>query len=139
MLKKLSTVLLLLFVAGFFCGAAGKNIIPHDRMIRVQYQSKSSSSKSWSNGSTSMKGHTSESMIRNELKRRMPNCKIRVLAVDTGKPVSHFVRFQTSTGGKTWSNGSTLVQNALTESMAKNQIMQRNPGKKVRILSMTPR
>lgn len=139
MLKKLSTVLFMLFCTGFFCGAARDNVIPHDRMVRVQYQSKSRSSKTWSNGSTSMKGHTSESMIRNELKRRMPNSQIRVLAVDTGKRVSHFVRFQTSSDGKIWSNGSTQLQNALTESMARNQIMQRNPGKKVRILSMIPR
>ena len=115
--------------------ADDRRIAPDNRTVYVQFQYKTSGG-SWQTGTTSLRGSTSESMICNALASRYPDRRIRVLAVSDGKPVRYLVRYQISRDHKTWTSGSTVLQNALTQSMAANQISARNPGMYVRIVSM---
>jgi hypothetical protein len=88
--------------------------------------------------STTVKDVLSESMIRNQLMKRHPGYDVRVLsASEDGKNVQVYVRCQIRRGSSSWSEMTTTLNNALTESMAENQIAARYPGAEVRILSMT--
>ena len=104
--------------------------------VNVQFQMKAPGGKSWSTSTTAVRGSATESMIRNVLASRWPGHKIRILAVDTGRPVRHLVQFQVSRDRKMWNSGSTVLLNARTQSMAQNQISARHPGMHVRILNM---
>jgi len=117
-----------------------RRLFPDNKSVNVQFQHKPRNSKSWSSATVTLRGSTTVSMMKNEISRRFPNSQIRILSVNTGETVKTFVRFQTSrNNGKAWSSGSITLTNALTESMAKNQIMRMQPGAKVRILSMQNR
>lgn len=111
----------------------GRDIVKDNVPVYVRFQVQSG--KSWSSSSATLRGSTSESMIRNELSRRYPNRKIRVLSVRTGASQRFFVKYQVSRDRKNWSTSSATLYDARTESMAKNQISQRHPGMHVRILS----
>lgn len=115
-------------------------IVPADREVRVMFQirSQTASSAAWSTSNAMLKGAVSESMMANEISRRYPHSDVRILSASCGKDVSVNVRFQTSRDGKSWTPGTTTLKNALTESMARNQISQRYPNTQVRILGMTP-
>jgi len=131
--------IILLMMFSMLCAvsyAADTNPMP-EQTLHVQFQLKSAHSNSWSTSSATLKGAATESMIRNQLMSRWPNHQIRVLAVDTGDRKLYSVRYQVSRDGKNWTGGSTVLQNSITQSMARNQISQRYPGMKVRILSMT--
>lgn len=126
--------LLILFILGIVTGTIWAHPVVKDNepvFVRFQVQS----GNSWSGSSATLRGSTSESMIRNELSRRYPNRKIRVLSVRTGASQRFFVRYQVSRDRKNWSTSSATLYDARTESMAKNQISQRHPGMYVRILS----
>lgn len=49
------------------------------------------------------------------------------------------VRYQISSNGKSWSGGSVTLTNALTESMARNQLSQKFPNRQIRILGFNVR
>ena len=113
-------------------------IVPAGVSVQVRFQIKSANSRSWSVNTATLKGSVSESMMVNELSRRFPNREIRILAADCGKDVSAQVRYQISRDGKSWTGGTTVLTNALTESMMRNQLMQKFPNTQVRILGTNP-
>jgi len=113
-------------------------IFRNNATVRVQYQAQRPGTTSWTMYSTTVKDVLSESMIRNQLMKRHPGYDIRVLsASEDGKNVQVNVRCQIRRGSSSWSEMTTTLNNALTESMAENQIAARYPGAEVRILSMT--
>ena len=104
--------------------------------VKVQYQAKNPNSKSWTMYSTTLTDALTESMIRNQLRQRHPGYEVRVLSASEGKDVQASVRYQIRRNNSSWTTGTTTLRNALTESMARNQIAARYPGSDVRILSM---
>ena len=106
--------------------------------VRVQYQIRRQGSSSWTTCSTTLRDALTESMIRNQLLKRHPGCDVRVLsAIPADRNVQASVQCQIRRGNSSWTTMTTTVTNALTESMAQNQIAARFPGAEVRILSMT--
>ena len=121
--------------------AAGEYpLFQNHETIRVQYQARQSGSTSWITYSTTLRDALTESMIRNQLLKRHPGYDVRVLsaAVD-GKNVQAAVSCQIRRGNSSWTTMTATVYNALTQSMAENQIAARFPGAEVRILSMVVR
>ena len=114
-------------------------VVPAGIPVQVRFQIKPANSSSWSASSATLKGSVSESMMVNELSRRYPNSQIRILAANCGKTVSVSVRYQISRNGKSWTTGTATLTNALTESMARNQLSQKYPNTQVRILAITSR
>ena len=104
--------------------------------VKVQYQAKHPKSKSWTTYNTTLTDALTESMIRNQLLQRHPGYEVRVLSASPEKDVQVSVRFQIRRNNSSWTTGTTVLRNALTESMARNQIAARYPGSEVRILSM---
>ena len=104
--------------------------------VKVQYQAKNPNSKSWTTYSTTLTDVLTESMIRNQLLQRHPGYEVRVLAASEGKDVQASVRYQIRRNNSSWTTATTALRNALTESMARNQIEAKYPGSEVRILSM---
>ena len=104
--------------------------------VKVQYQAKNPNSKSWTTYSTTLTDALTESMIRNQLLQRHPGYEVRVLAASDGRDVQASIRYQIRRNNSSWTTGSTSLRNALTESMARNQIAAKYPGSEVRILSM---
>ncbi|MBE6370520.1 MAG: hypothetical protein E7055_00405 [Lentisphaerae bacterium] len=117
-------------------GADGYPIFRNHARVKVQYQAKNPNSKSWTTYSTTLTDALTESMIRNQLLQRHPGYVVRVLAASEGKDVQASVRYQIRRNNSSWTTGTTVLRNALTESMARNQISARYPGSEVRILSM---
>lgn len=82
-----------------------------------------------------MRGAVTESMMVGQLAARHPNGQIRILSAFYGKTIAHTVRYQMKRGNSAWTNGTVTLNNALTESMAKNQLKAKFPGATIRILS----
>lgn len=114
-------------------------IFRNQETIRVQYQARRPGSSSWTTYSTTLRDALTESMIRNQLLKRHPGYEVRVLSASgDGRNVQASVQCQIRRGNSsTWTTMTTSVINALTESMAENQIAARYPGSEVRILSMS--
>ena len=74
-------------------------------------------------------------MMVGQLAARHPNGQIRILTASYGKTVTHTVRYQMKKGSSAWTNGTVTLNNALTESMARNQLKAKFPGTSIRILS----
>ena len=103
--------------------------------VRYQYQSPGGN---WSTSGTTLKGAISESMMINQISQRHPGKKIRILSAKCeGKSRRSTVRYQYRNGEGPWNTGSATLQDALTESMARNQLSQRHPNAEIRILGMT--
>lgn len=117
-------------------GADEYPVFRNHARVKVQYQAKHPNSKSWTMYSTTLTDALTESMIRNQLLRRHPGYEVRVLAASEGRDVQASVRYQIRRNNSSWTTGTTTLRNALTESMARNQIAARYPGSEVRILSM---
>ena len=117
-------------------GADDYPIFRNHARVRVQYQAKNPRSTSWTTYSTTLTDALTESMIRNQLSQRHPGYIIRVLSASAEKDVQASVRYQIRRNNTSWTTGTTTLRNALTESMARNQIAARYPGSEVRILSM---
>ena len=138
-MKGWAAVMLGAFLAGSSFGYDERPVVPADATVLVRFQIKSGNSKSWSTSTATMKGAVSESMMANEISRRYPNSEVRILSADYGKKISSPVRYQISRDGKTWSSGTVTLTNALTESMARNQVSQKFPNMQVRILGFVSR
>ena len=138
-MKGLAIIMLSAFLAGSCWGAEERPVVPSGVPVQVRYQIKSVNSNSWSTNTATLKGSVSESMMVNELSRRHPNSQIRVLAAACGKNISTVVRYQTSRDGKSWNTGTVTLNNALTESMARNQLSQKFPNRQIRILGFSSR
>ena len=138
-MKGWAIIMLSAFLSGSSFGYDERPVVPSGVPVQVRYQIKSVNSNSWSTNTATLKGSVSESMMVNELSRRHPNSQIRILAAACEKNISTVVRYQISSNGKSWSAGIITLSNALTESMARNQILQKFPGKQVRILSFNGR
>ncbi|MBQ4479241.1 MAG: hypothetical protein II943_01220 [Victivallales bacterium] len=107
--------------------------------VYVQYQYQNAGSDTWTTSSTTLKGATSESTMKNQISQRHPGKKIRILSAKIdGKSQRVTVKYQYRRGEGPWNTSSTTLQDALTESMARNQLSVRHPGQQIRILSMTP-
>ena len=118
-------------------GADENFVFPNHAKVRVQYQAKRPDTKSWTTYTTTLNDVRTESMIRNQLMQRHPGYTMRVLAASAEKDVQASVRYQIRNGSSSsWTSGTTVLRNALTESMAENQIASRYPDSEVRILSM---
>ena len=117
-------------------GADGYPLFRNHARVKVQYQAKNPNSKSWTTYSTTLTDALTESMIRNQLLQRHPGYEVRVLAASEGKDVQASVRYQIRRNNLSWTTATTTLRNALTESMARNQIAAKYPGSEVRILSM---
>ena len=138
-MKGWAAVMLGAFLAGSSFGYDERPVVPADATVLVRFQIKSGNSKSWSTSTATMKGAVSESMMANEISRRYPNSEVRILSADYEKKISSPVRYQISRDGKTWSSGTVTLTNALTESMARNQVSQKFPNMQVRILGFVSR
>ena len=138
-MKIWAAILLGAFLAGNSLGYDERPIVPSTVPVQVRYQIKSVNGNSWSTNTATLKGSVSESMMVNELSRRHPNSKIRILAAACGKNIATVVRYQISSNGKSWSGGSVTLTNALTESMARNQLSQKFPNRQIRILGFNVR
>ena len=138
MKKMLSAVLfgIILSLSGQFLGVENGPVFRNHARLKVQYQAKRPDSKSWTSYSTTVTDARTESMIRNQLSQRHPGYVVRILAVSDGRNVQVSVRYQIRRNSPSWTTGATTLQNALSESMAENQISARYPGSEVRILSM---
>ena len=119
-------------------GADERPIISGTDTVRVQYQIKSSGANSLTSSSTTLKGATTESMMINTLSARHPRTQVRILSVAfPGRTERMNVRYQfRRNDAASWTTGSTVLNNALMESMARNQLSVRHPGMEIRILSM---
>ena len=114
---------------------AGREIVPADVTVKVLYQLKMDGYNSWTTTNASLRGAVTESMMLNQLAARHPNGQIRILSASYGKTVTHTVRYQMKRGNSAWTNGTVTLNNALTESMARNQLKAKFPGATIRILS----
>ena len=114
---------------------AGREIVPADVTVKVQYQLKMDGCNSWTTTNASLRGAVTESMMVGQLAARHPNGQIRILSASYGKTVTHTVRYQMKRGKSAWTNGTVTLNNALTESMARNQLKAKFPGATIRILS----
>ena len=117
-------------------GADEYPVFRNHAKVRVQYQAKNPNSKSWTMYSTTLTDALTESMIRNQLSQRHPGYVVRVLSASSERDVQASVRYQIRRNNSSWTTATTTLRNALTESMARNQIAARHPGSEVRILSM---
>lgn len=127
---------ILLAISSSLRGAEEGPVFRNHARVRVQYQARHPNSKSWTTYSTTLTDALTESMIRNQLSQRHPGYEVRVLAASEGREVQASVRYQIRRNNSAWTTGTTVLRNALTESMARNQIAARYPGSEVRILSM---
>ena len=75
-------------------------------------------------------------MMRNQLLRQHPGCEVRILAAKINQDIPVEVRYQLRKNNASWVSGTTVLRNALTESMARNQLAARYSDAEVRILSM---
>ena len=128
-------VAIAIFQVCIFPVMAGREIVPPDVTVKVQYQLKMDGSNSWTTANASLRGAVSESMMVNQLAARHSNGQIRILSASYGKTVTHTVRYQIKRGKSAWTNGTVTLNNALTESMARNQLKARFSGATIRILS----
>ena len=117
-------------------GADEYPVFRNHARVKVQYQAKNPNSKSWTTYNTTLTDALTESMIRNQLSQRHPGYIVRVLSASEGREVQTSVRYQIRRNNSSWTTATTTLRNALTESMARNQIAARYPGSEVRILSM---
>ena len=118
--------------------AGERPVVSPTSSVYVQYQYQNAGSDTWTTSSTTLKGATSESMMKNQISQRHPGKKIRILSAKIdGKSQRVTVKYQYRHGNGSWNTNTTTLQDALTESMARNQLSVRHPGKQIRILSMT--
>lgn len=112
-------------------------IVPGEVPVKVKYQFQRTGSNSWTTGTTILTGATTESMMQNQIGARHPGYNIRILAAETGSSNRMHVRYQfKSQNGYSWTYASVTLNGALTENMARNQLLARHPGYDIRILSM---
>ena len=137
MRKKLTETIILvtIFLSSIFPVMAGQEIVPADVTVKVQYQLKMDGYNSWTTTNASLRGAVTESMMISQLAAKHPSGQIRILSASYGKTVVHTVRYQMKRGKSAWTNGSVTLNNALTESMARNQLKAKFPGATIRILS----
>ena len=132
-----AVVLGILPILSYSVGRAdGYPICRNHARVKVQYQAKNPNSKSWTTYNTTLTDALTESMIRNQLLQRHPGYEVRVLAASERREVQASVRYQIRRNNSSWTTATTTLRNALTESMARNQIAAKYPGSEVRILSM---
>lgn len=137
MRKKLTETIILvtIFLSSIFPVMAGREIVPADVTVKVQYQLKMDGYNSWTTTNASLRGAVTESMMISQLAAKHPSGQIRILSASYGKTVVHTVRYQMKRGKSAWTNGTVTLNNALTESMARNQLKAKFPGATIRILS----
>lgn len=118
------------------CSTTAQSLKGKDKIKQLQqYQLKMDGYNSWTTTNASLRGAVTESMMISQLAARHPSGQIRILSASYGKTVVHTVRYQMKRGKSAWTNGSVTLNNALTESMARNQLKAKFPGATIRILS----
>lgn len=121
----------------FVCNVfAADGIVPAGVDISVQYQYKKNDKKSWSTATAKLRDAVTEKAMIEALKLKNRDCTIRILAADPGEDKVLVVRYKMLNKDNKWETHKTVLTNALTMSMAKNQILAKNQDAKVRILSM---
>ena len=135
-LNRFAAIALALLSISLF-GADERPLGQSTENVFIQYQYKNAGSRAWISSNTTMRGATTESMMVNTLSVRHPQAEIRILAaIFAGRIVRASVRYQYRRENGAWITSSAIVLNALTESMARNQLSGRHPGMEIRILSM---
>lgn len=127
---------IVLGLAELLYGADETPIFPDHARIKVQYQAKHPRAGSWTVFSAVLKDARTESMLENQLLQRHPGYAVRILSASAEKDIQVVVRYQIRRNSPSWTAGTATLRNALTESMARNQIAARYSGSEVRILSM---
>ena len=94
-----------IFLSSIFPVMAGREIVPADVTVKVQYQLKMDGYNSWTTTNASLRGAVSESMMISQLAARHPSGQIRILSASYGKTVVHTVRYQMKRGKSAWTNG----------------------------------
>lgn len=117
-------------------GAEELPIVKRNIPVRVQYQIKRPAANSWTTINANLWGTVSESMMINALSLQHPGHSVRILAVYAGKIIRVKVRYQFKRWNSAWTTATATLTNAVTGSMARNQLLQRHPGTQVRILSI---
>ena len=142
-MKKKCFIALAACLLAFPVFAGGKDasscgfIVPGNVPVKVKYQFQKNGGNSWTTGTTTLTGAATESMMQNQIGARHPGYDIRILAVETKSPHQANVRYQfKSRNGTSWTSGSMTLTGALTENMARNQLLARHPGYDIRILGM---
>ncbi len=132
----------------FVCNVfAADGIVPAGVNVSIRYQyqklSAGNSSKNsrkdkekWTSASVTLRDFLTEKAMIEEIRRRNPDCMVRILAADPGEDKVLVVRYKMLNKDNKWETHKTVLTNALTMSMAKNQILAKNQDAKVRILSM---
>lgn len=110
-------------------------IVPAESAVRVQYQWRGRGATAWSTSTSTLRGAVTESMMVNQLTAKHSGGEIRILSAAFGKTVTRTVRYQMKRGSAPWTTGTTTLNDALTASMAANQLRARYPGATIRILS----
>lgn len=131
----IAITMIAIFLSSLLPVMAGWEIVPADVTVKVQYQLKMDGYNSWTTTNASLRGAVTESMMVGQLAARHPNGQIRILSASCGKTVAHTVCYQMKRGKSAWTNGTVTLNNALTESMAGNQLKAKFPGAAIRILS----
>lgn len=118
------------------CSTTAQSLKGKDKIKQLQqYQLKMDGYNSWTTTNASLRGAVTESMMISQLAAKHPSGQIRILSASYGKTVVHTVRYQMKRGKSAWTNGTVTLNNALTESMARNQLKAKFPGATIRILS----
>ena len=121
---------------------ADGGIVPQGVDITVSYQYRKPKEKKWQSGTVKLRDAVTEKAMLEELRRRNKDCIVRILAADAGADKVLTVRYKVFKNGKKGVNHTVVLTNALTQSMAKNQILAKNPdleetpGVRVRIAAM---
>ena len=130
---------LILHLTGSLQGGEERILFRNPSQVKVQYQAKRPDMKSWSTFTTVLNNAATESMMENQLMQRHPGNIVRILAASTGAYIPVTVKCQIRRKNAPWTTMTTILNNALTESMARNQISAKYPETEVRILSMVVR
>lgn len=133
---------ILLMMSCFFlmCGdsIAQEKLVNDSAPVKVSYQIKSTMvGATWTTATATLKGAVTESMMTNQLSSRHPRFEVRILGVSNGRNVLFNVKYQfKAASSSSWTSSSTVLTNSLNESMARNQLLAKNPTYDIRILSM---
>lgn len=77
-----------IFLSSILPVMAGREIVPADVTVKVQYQLKMDGYNSWTTTNASLRGAVTESMMVGQLAARHPNGQIRILSASYGKTVA---------------------------------------------------
>lgn len=110
---------------------------PVDAQVIVTYLIRSSERNGWTTGTTTLCGIMSESMARNQIGSKHPGREVRVLGIQYRIRKDFLVKYQyRNRNSNSWTTGTSILPNVLTESMAINRLSIKYPNCEIKILSI---